>query len=105
MNPFEMLKNLSSLQNGMQEVQSKLAEVSVTGSAGGDMVRITLNGQMSVTDVTIAPEAVDPRDVGMLEDLVLAAMSDAMAKVRDAIQAEVSSLTGGMQIPPGFMGM
>ena len=105
MNPFEMLKNLSSLQNGMQEVQSRLAGVSVTGSAGGDMVRITLNGQMSVTNVTIAPEAVDPRDVGMLEDLVLAAMSDAMAKVRDAIQQEVSSFTGGMQIPPGFMGM
>jgi nucleoid-associated protein EbfC len=104
-NPFEMLKNLSSLQSGMQEVQEKLARITVTGSAGGDMVRVTINGQMSVTNVEIDPIAVNPADVGMLEDLVLAAMSDAMAKVRDEIQREVSSLTGGMQMPPGFMGM
>ena len=104
MNPFEMLKNLSSLQSNMQEMQEKLKDISVTGTAGGDMVKITLNGQMSVTNVEIDPVAVNPADVGMLEDLVLAAMSDATAKVREEIQSQVSSLTGGMQIPPGFMG-
>jgi DNA-binding YbaB/EbfC family protein len=104
MNPFEMLKNLQSLQSNMQEMQSKLAEISVTGSAGGDMVKVTVNGQMSVIDVTIDPIAVNPGDVPMLEDLVLAAMSDAMAKVREKIQSEVSSMTGGMDLPPGFMG-
>lgn len=105
MNPFEMLKNLQSLQSGMQEMQSKLADISVTGTAGGEMVRVTMNGQMAVTGVKIEPEAVDPDDIGMLEDLVRAAISDATAKIKDAIQQEVSSMTGGMPIPPGFMGM
>jgi len=105
MNPFEMLKNLQSLQSGMQEMQGKLAEINVTGTAGGEMVRVSMNGQMVVTGVTIEPEAVDPEDIGMLEDLVRAAVSDAMAKVKEAIQQEVSSMTGGMPIPPGFMGM
>ena len=89
----------------MQEMQAKLSEISVTGTAGGDMVRITVNGQMQVTEVKIDPLAVDPRDVPMLEDLVRSALSDAMAKVRETIQQEFSSLTGGMPIPPGFMGM
>lgn len=105
MNPFEMLKNLQSLQSGMQEMQGKLAEINVTGTAGGEMVRVSMNGQMMVTGVHIEPEAVDPGDVGMLEDLVRAALSDAMAKIKEAIQQEVSSMTGGMPIPPGFMGM
>lgn len=105
MNPFEMLKNLQSLQSGMQEMQGKLAEINVSGTAGGEMVRVSMNGQMMVTGVHIEPEAVDPEDVGMLEDLVRAALSDAMAKIKEAIQQEVSSMTGGMPIPPGFMGM
>ncbi|WP_319559769.1 YbaB/EbfC family nucleoid-associated protein [Marispirochaeta sp.] len=105
MNPFEMMKNLQSLQSGMQEMQAKMADISVTGTAGGEMVRVTMNGQMTVTGVKIEPEAVDPDDIGMLEDLVRAATSDAIAKIKDAIQQEVSSMTGGMPIPPGFMGM
>ena len=86
MNPFEMLKNFQSLQSGMQEMQGKLAEINVTGTAGGEMVRVSMNGQMLVTGVKIEPEAVDPEDIGMLEDLVRAAMSDAMAKIKEAIQ-------------------
>ena len=89
----------------MQEMQSKLSTISVTGTAGGDMVRITVNGQMMVTEVKIDPIAVDPRDVPMLEDLVRAALSDAMTKVREMIQQEFSSMTGGMPLPPGLMGM
>lgn len=105
MNPMDILKNLQNLQSRMGEMQEKLQGVSVTGTSGGDMVRITVNGQMEVQHVSISPEAVDPKDIGMLEDLVFAAFSDASAKIRERLKEELSSLTGGLDIPPGLFGM
>ena len=105
MNPIEFVKNLQNMQSRMGEMQERLGEITVAGSAGGDMVRIEINGQMEVLSVTISPEAVDPDDVGMLQDLVLAAFTDASVKVREKLREEMSSLTGGMNIPPELMGM
>lgn len=99
---MDLLKNL---QSRMGDVQGRMQAITATGSAGGDMVRIEMNGQMSVLNVSISPEAVDPDDIGMLEDLVLAAFSDASAKVREKMSEEMSSITGGLNIPPGFMGL
>ena len=104
MNPMDILKNVQQLQARMSDAQGKLKEITVTGSAGGDMVRIELTGEFTVTNVTISPEAVDPDDLAMLEDLVLAAFSDAMFKVRERIQAEMSSVTGGLDLPPNLFG-
>ncbi len=104
MNPMDILKNVQQLQSRMSEAQSKLKEITVEGSAGGDMVRVELNGEFTVTRVTISPEAVDPDDVEMLQDLVLAAFSDASYKVRERIQQEMSSVTGGLNLPPGLFG-
>lgn len=104
MNPMDILKNVQQLQSRMSEAQSKLKEITVEGSAGGDMVRVELNGEFTVTKVTISPEAVDPQDVEMLQDLVLAAFSDASYKVRERIQQEMSSVTGGLNLPPGLFG-
>lgn len=104
MNPMDILKNVQQLQSRMSEAQSKLKEITVEGSAGGDMVRVELNGEFTVTKVTITPEAVDPDDVEMLQDLVLAAFSDATYKVRERIQQEMSSVTGGLNLPPGLFG-
>ena len=104
MNPMDLFKNLQNLQSRMGDVQEKMNEISATGSAGGDMVRIELNGKLEVRNVTISPEAVDPEDIGMLEDLIRAAFSDAAAKIREKIQEEMSSITGGLDLPPGFMG-
>lgn len=104
MNPMDMLKNLQNLQSQFGDMQEKMKNISVTGTSGGDMVRITLNGQMNVTDIHIAPEVVDPDDVKMIEDLILAAFTDASAKLKEKMQEEVSEITGGMDIPPGFMG-
>jgi hypothetical protein len=103
-NPFELLKNLQSFQSRMNEVQERMAQIRVTGSAGGDMVRIEMTGALSVTRVTIVKEAVDPNDVEMLQDLVLAAFSDALAKVKDKMKEEASSMTGGFDLPPGLLG-
>lgn len=102
---MDLFKNLQNLQSRMGEMQERLQEVTVTGTAGGDMVRIEMNGQMQVLQVTISPEVVDPSDVGMLQDLVLAAYTDAFAKIKEKLREEMSSLTGGMDLPPGMMGM
>lgn len=105
MNPMDILKNFQNFQSRFQEMQDKMKEVKVTGSAGGDMVQVLMNGQMQVLDVTIAPEVVDPNDVVMLQDLILAAITDASSKVREKLQEEISSMTGALDIPPGMLGM
>lgn len=102
MNPMDLMKNI---QSKVQEAQQQLKSIRVTGSAGGDMVRVEISGEFTVHNVTIAPEVVDPEDIQMLEDLVRAAFADAVANVKERVRQEMSSLTGGMDIPPGFMGM
>jgi hypothetical protein len=103
-NPFDLFKQLQGLQSRMGEVQAKLRNVRATGSAGGGLVTVELNGQMQVEKVTIAPEAVDPRDIAMLQDLVQAAMSDALDRLKEKIREEVSQVTGPLGLPPGFLG-
>jgi DNA-binding YbaB/EbfC family protein len=103
-NPFEMLKQLQGLQSRVGEIQEKLKAVRVTGSAGGGLVTVEMNGQMLVEKVTIAPEAVDPRDIPMLQDLVLAAMTDALERLKEKIREEVSQATGMLGLPPGMLG-
>jgi DNA-binding YbaB/EbfC family protein len=104
-NPFDLLKNFGNIQSKMAELQGRLATVRVTGSAGGDMVRVELNGQFEVLSVSVSPEAADPADIEMLQNLIRAAMTDALHKIKEAIRSEMSSLTGGLNLPPGFMGM
>ena len=108
-NPFEILKNAQKLQEQMGDIQEKLAAITVTGSAGGGMVEVDMNGKMEVLDVRIATEAVENRDTGLLEDLAAAAFSDAAARARDAIRRELGSLAGSMGIPgaglPGMPGI
>ena len=70
-NPFEMMKNLKEVQNSMEKMKEEMKKISVTGSAGGNMVQVTLNGQFEVTAIKIDPIAVDPRDVNMLQDLIV----------------------------------
>jgi DNA-binding YbaB/EbfC family protein len=103
-NPFEMFKQLQGLQSRMGEIQEKLKDIHVTGSAGGGLVTVEMNGQMQVEKVTIAPEAVDPRDIPMLQDIVLAAMTDAMDRLKEKIREEVTQATGMLGLPPGMLG-
>jgi nucleoid-associated protein EbfC len=105
MNPLDMFKNFQNIQSQMSEMQDKVKAIRVTGAAGGGMVSVEMNGQMTVLNVHIDAEAVDPEDIGMLEDLVQAACIDASSKVKEKLQEEMSSLTGGVQLPPGLLGM
>lgn len=104
MNPMDILKNFQDMQGRMQEMQRRLKDIVVTGSSGGGMVKITMNGNMEVKSVSIAPEIVDPDDVGMLEDLVCAAMNSVNRELQESMKQHASELTGGLSIP-GFPGM
>ena len=99
-NPFDILKNAQKIQEQMGSFQDKLGAIIVTGSAGGGMTEIEINGRMEVLAVRIAEDALDGGDREMLQDLVMAAFNDAMEKARNAINSEL----GGM-IPGGFPGM
>ena len=82
-NMQQMMRQAQKMQEQMAQAQEALAELSVTGTAGGGMVEITLSGKRDVEGVSIKPEAVDPDDVEMLEDLISAALSDALSKVEE----------------------
>src|SRR5574344_347352 len=99
MNPFDMLKNAQALQEQMNKIKAELAQLSVTGSAGGNMVNVTMNGQFEIIAVKIDPVAVDPRDVPMLQDLIVAASHDAMNKIQEQIKEKTGPMLGNMNIP------
>ncbi|MDR2630658.1 MAG: YbaB/EbfC family nucleoid-associated protein [Spirochaetaceae bacterium] len=103
-NPFDLLKNAQKLQEQMGSFQEKLGGIRATGSSGGGMVEVELNGRLEFLAIRISPEAVDPREVEMLQDLIVAAFTAAMEKTKEAINAEMGALAGGMGIS-GFPGL
>jgi len=104
MTPMDLLKNFQGMQDKLKESQAKLKSMSVTGSAGGDMVRITINGEFRVLSVEISDEVITEQDKEMTQDLVRAAFTDATTKLKEQLQEEMSSITGGLDIPPGLFG-
>ena len=99
MNPFEMMKNLGGLQNQLKEAQEKLGALRATGSSGGNMVQGTLNGKFELMDIKLDPICVDNRDVGMLQDLIVAAHHAAMENMQEKMKSELGPMLGGMNIP------
>ncbi len=101
---MDIMKNLQNLQSKMGEAQEKMKTLSAEGASGGDLVKVTIDGTMEVISMHIDPIAVDPRDVKMLEELIGAAFTDAVRKMLEILQREMSQMTGGMNIPPNLMG-
>ena len=97
-----MMKQAQKLKATMAKVQVQLAGKLVEGDAGGGMVIVTANGHQEITAIKINPEVVDPEDVDMLEDLVLAAIQQARQKAATMAEQEMQKATAGM-IPPGMM--
>ena len=93
-----LLQQAQAMQQQLLDAQAKAAEMVVEGQAGGGMVKVRITGGMEVQSVAIAPEVVDPDDVPMLEDLVLAAIHDAVAKVQEASQAATRDALGGLDL-------
>jgi DNA-binding YbaB/EbfC family protein len=100
---FKMMKQLQQMQAKMAKVQEDLGSMTVTGTAGGGMVEVVVNGHQKVLSVAVRPEVIDPSDVEMLQDLVLAAVNDAMDKARELASREMGSLTAGLGLPPGLI--
>jgi len=99
-NPFDILKNAQKIQEQMGAFQEKLAAMSITGSSGGGMAEIDMNGKMEILAVRIAPEAMEDGDREMLQDLLMAAFNNAIEKVREEVNREM-----GAMIPGGLQGM
>ena len=95
----KMMKQAQQLQAKMMKMQEELAERTVEGTAGGGMIKAVANGKQQIVSITIEEEVVDPEDVEMLQDLVLAAVNDALNRSQEMVSGEMSKLTGGMNIP------
>ena len=94
-----MMKQAQKLQSQMMKLQEELADRTVESSSGGGMVTVVANGRQQIESIKIENEVVDPDDVEMLQDLVLAAVNDALAKAQEMVSSEMGKLTGGMNIP------
>jgi hypothetical protein len=101
---MEMLRNPQALQAQMTELREKTERIRATGNSGGGMVRVTLNGALEMLSCEISPEIVAGGDTALIQDLVRGAFNDAAAKVKESLQAELSSGMGGMPFPPGMLG-
>ncbi len=94
-----MMKQAQKLQAGMVKLQEELALKTVEATSGGGMIKVLANGKQQITSISIEKEVVDPDDVEMLQDLILAAVNDALSKSQEMVSQEMSKLTGGMNIP------
>ena len=98
MNQMQMMKQAQKLQQEMQRMQEELEQAEYTAAAGGGVVSATVSGKRELTALVIDPEAVDPEDVEMLQDLVIAAVNEALRKAEDAASQNMSKLTGGLNL-------
>lgn len=97
--PNAMMRQVQKMQDAIREKQAELEAKEYTGTASGELVTVTMTGKHEVTAVKIKPEAVDPDDIEMLEDLVAAAVNSAVAAVDKEADDEMAKMTGGMNIP------
>ena len=93
------MRQAKELQAKLAKAQEELEDTTLEASAGGGAVTITINGQQKVQSVKISPEAVDPQDIELLEDLILTAMNEAVKKSQELAQERLGALTGGLKIP------
>jgi DNA-binding YbaB/EbfC family protein len=98
-NMNSLMKQAQQMQKRMMEIQEELANRTVEATVGGGMVTVIANGQQEILSIKISPEVVDPEDVEMLEDLILAAVNEARRKSQELMTEEMSKITGGIKIP------
>ena len=102
MNLQKIMQQAQEMQEKMVKMQDQLADEEVTGTSGGGMVEATVTGKGEVKNIKIDPEAVDAEDLSLLEDLIVAALNDGKAKAEELAQKQMSDMTAGMPLPPGF---
>jgi DNA-binding YbaB/EbfC family protein len=99
---FGMMKQVQQMQERAQRMQEELAAIQIGGEAGGGMVKVTLSGKGDLKEIKIDPSLMKPDEAEIVEDLIVAAMTDAKAKVESQMQTKMQELTGGLPIPPGL---
>ncbi len=99
MNMNNLMKQAQQMQKRMLDIQEELATRTVEATVGGGMVTAVVNGQQELMSLTISPEVVDPDDIEMLEDLIIAAVNEARHQAQELMTQEMSKLTGGVKIP------
>jgi DNA-binding YbaB/EbfC family protein len=99
MNMQKMMRQMQKMQSDLAKVQAELEEMTVEGTAGGGVVTVVVNGHQDVQKIKIEPDTVDPEDVEMLEDLILAAVNDGLRKLRELSASEMEKVTGKMNLP------
>lgn len=97
-----LMKQAQQMQSKMQEMQAKLEAMDIEGTAGAGMVSVTLNGRGDMRKIRIDPKLADPSDMEMLEDLIVAAHSDAKRKMEQMAADEMQKISGGLNLPPGM---
>ncbi|WP_028390591.1 MULTISPECIES: YbaB/EbfC family nucleoid-associated protein [Bacillaceae] len=102
-NMQNMMKQMQKMQKKMAEAQEELGEKKIEGTAGGGMVTVVVTGHKEIVDVTIKPEVVDPDDIEMLQDLVLAATNDALKKADELTNSTMGQFTKGLNLPGGMI--
>jgi nucleoid-associated protein EbfC len=99
MNPKDLMRQVQQMQSQMESIQEEANQEVIEVTAGGGMVSLAINGALEVQQITIAPEVVDPDDVEMLQDLVLAAVNEGIQKAQAMVADRLSAVTGGLGIP------
>ena len=104
-NMGQLMKQAQQLQSKMAKLQDEIGEKTVEASAGGGMITVVANGRQEILSVRVDPEVIDPGDQEMLQDLILAAVNDALSRARAMMNEEMGNLTKGMNIPglPGLL--
>ena len=98
----QMMKQAQQMQSKMAEMQASMETIEVTGSSGGGLIKVTLNGKSEVRGIKIDPSLLDANEIEILEDLITAAFNDAKTKAETLMQEEMAKLTGGLKLPPGM---
>ena len=101
-NMNNMMKQMQKMQKKMMQAQDELHEMSFEASAGGGMVTITANGNKEITDIAIKEEVVDPDDIEMLQDLIIAATNDVLKQIDDKTNQQMGQFTKGLNMPGMF---
>ena len=99
MNQAAMMKQLQQMQDNMETTQKEIEETEFTASSGGGAVEVAVNGAHEVKSIKIQPDVVDPEDVEMLEEMLIAALNEATRKAKETMDREIGKITGGMNIP------
>jgi DNA-binding YbaB/EbfC family protein len=101
-NMNKMMKQVQKMQQDMAKMQEELGNRTVEASAGGGAVKVVVSGKQEIVSITLKPEAVDPDDVEMLQDLLITAVNDALRQSQEMVAKEMGKLTGGLNIPGLF---